>query len=638
MAPSISTNPLLSLLFTFLLSLSIFHPLTTAQPLNRKCETALNYTSNSTYASNLNTLLASLPSNASRNNGFYNTTVGPNQDTVYGLVLCRGDVTPAICQSCLDGAIKEIKQLCPNNKIAAIWYEYCQLRYSDKRFFSLMEDAGKITLVNTASITNPTEFLPVLKDLLSNLSNKAANDPSLGMFATEETKFMGSQDVYGLAQCTRDLSMNDCRRCLEGAAGDVMGCCSSNRGARVLTTSCNLRFELYPFYTASDPGPTPPTPALPNPTSKGSDRKSPQIIIAIVVPIVVVLGLFFIIITCYIRRKPKKKSNDEEEISSVESLQLDLDTIKVATNNFSDENKLGHGGFGAVYKYPTLVLPIQVPRKRDVLWHLRSPQIHLSFSSSPLFLSLSTTFHTLTTADPLYQSCETTFNYTSNSTFESNLNTLLASLPSNASRNNGFYNTTIGKNQDTVYGLALCRGDVKKSICQSCLDGAIKEIKQLCPNNKIAAIWYEYCQLHYSDTRFFSLMEDATKVTLVNTANIANPAQFLPVLNDMLSNISTRAVNDPSLGMFATEKTKFMWSQDVYGLVQCTRDLSMNDCSRCLQGAAGDVIGCCSSNRGARVLTTSCNLRFELYPFYTDSGPTSASPVSPSTSTVSKGM
>ena len=47
---------------------------------------------------------------------------------------------------------------------------------------------------------------------------------------------------------------------------------------------------------------------------------------------------------------------DEEEISSVESLQLDLDTIKVSTNNFSDENKLGHGGFGAVYKVITKTL------------------------------------------------------------------------------------------------------------------------------------------------------------------------------------------------------------------------------------------------------------------------------------------
>jgi hypothetical protein len=38
------------------------------------------------------------------------------------------------------------------------------------------------------------------------------------------------------------------------------------------------------------------------------------------------------------------------DISVVESLQFDLATIEAATNNFSDDNKLGEGGFGAVYK------------------------------------------------------------------------------------------------------------------------------------------------------------------------------------------------------------------------------------------------------------------------------------------------
>ena len=28
----------------------------------------------------------------------------------------------------------------------------------------------------------------------------------------------------------------------------------------------------------------------------------------------------------------------------------DLESIRVATNNFSDENKLGQGGYGPVYK------------------------------------------------------------------------------------------------------------------------------------------------------------------------------------------------------------------------------------------------------------------------------------------------
>ena len=38
------------------------------------------------------------------------------------------------------------------------------------------------------------------------------------------------------------------------------------------------------------------------------------------------------------------------QISSVEFLQFDFDTIIEATNNFYDDNKLGQGGFGEVYK------------------------------------------------------------------------------------------------------------------------------------------------------------------------------------------------------------------------------------------------------------------------------------------------
>jgi hypothetical protein len=39
-----------------------------------------------------------------------------------------------------------------------------------------------------------------------------------------------------------------------------------------------------------------------------------------------------------------------DEIISVESLQFNFATIRVATENFSNANKLGQGGFGVVYK------------------------------------------------------------------------------------------------------------------------------------------------------------------------------------------------------------------------------------------------------------------------------------------------
>lgn len=44
-----------------------------------------------------------------------------------------------------------------------------------------------------------------------------------------------------------------------------------------------------------------------------------------------------------------------EDIESIESLLIDLPTLRMATNDFAENNKLGEGGFGAVYKVGALL-------------------------------------------------------------------------------------------------------------------------------------------------------------------------------------------------------------------------------------------------------------------------------------------
>lgn len=39
-----------------------------------------------------------------------------------------------------------------------------------------------------------------------------------------------------------------------------------------------------------------------------------------------------------------------DDITTIESLQLDYVIIQAATNNYSENNKIGEGGFGEVYK------------------------------------------------------------------------------------------------------------------------------------------------------------------------------------------------------------------------------------------------------------------------------------------------
>lgn len=57
-------------------------------------------------------------------------------------------------------------------------------------------------------------------------------------------------NVYGMAQCTRDLAGDDCNRCLVGAVSFIPTCCDGRQGARIVYPSCSIRFEVYPFYDA----------------------------------------------------------------------------------------------------------------------------------------------------------------------------------------------------------------------------------------------------------------------------------------------------------------------------------------------------------------------------------------------------
>ncbi|KAK4485122.1 hypothetical protein RD792_007733 [Penstemon davidsonii] len=114
-----------------------------------------------------------------------------------------------------------------------------------------------------------------------------------------------------------------------------------------LRPSCTLRFENYRFYNASMVQEVPQEP-LPPDTNNGRA----QIFIIIFVPVVVLIIVLVVLGVFWRKRKYKnikKKLGHVESFNEDESLQYDFDTITTATNNFSDDNKLGKGGFGAVY-------------------------------------------------------------------------------------------------------------------------------------------------------------------------------------------------------------------------------------------------------------------------------------------------
>ncbi|WZZ25440.1 hypothetical protein YC2023_008841 [Brassica napus] len=332
------------------------------------CPNTKPFTRNSTYYTNLRTLFPSLSShNASYSTGFQNATSGRAPD--------RGDVTPAVCRSCVAFAINETLTRCPNEREVTLYYDECMLRYSNGNILLTLNTTGEIIVYNTQNVTsNQTGFI----NLVSTTMTQAAVDgaTSSRKFAVRKANLTAFQfqTLYGMVQCTPDLTGKDCLICLEQAVDQLP---TDKIGGRFFVQSCNARYELYPFYNESavmasqsqlDPAPIPPPQPGLNTTfpfdymfrhsfSLGYSifrttaahiaRNSFVTIIAVVVPITAVILLFVALFTV---RAKKKTTVYEMEPPTEGSLQFDFKAIEAATDKFSLANKLGQGGFGQVYK------------------------------------------------------------------------------------------------------------------------------------------------------------------------------------------------------------------------------------------------------------------------------------------------
>ncbi|XP_052183279.1 cysteine-rich receptor-like protein kinase 44 isoform X1 [Diospyros lotus] len=342
-----SWRQLIVFLLSFLMPLTLINSISAQSYFLYAClESTGTYKNNSIYQNNLDTLLSSLAPNLNKY-GFNTTSVGQtSNETIDAVVLCRGDVEPDICRSCVNDSSVKIKQICPNYKAAMGGYDQCMLRYRSPN--NITVERPSVYASNPKhNFTSPDRYNQVLRELLRRLRSQAAKGGSDLKFATGSQQGPDLQTIYGMAQCTPDLSEKQCNDCVDEAIDELPVCCNNRIGGRVLKVICNIQYETnFRFYNQTESSSTP----------GNENNKTP--ILAIVLPAVAFLIIVLIACIFIFRRKkkqgrPKQKFKDfyetVDEISAVESLQYDFATISTATDDFSEDNKLGQGGFGAVY-------------------------------------------------------------------------------------------------------------------------------------------------------------------------------------------------------------------------------------------------------------------------------------------------
>ncbi|KAM7493127.1 hypothetical protein LguiB_027736 [Lonicera macranthoides] len=175
------------------------------------------------------------------------------------------------------------------------------LRYGNSSFFSTLEDQPSVYLVSPQNVTEQAWFRRMLGETMDELAKMASTDSPNDQFVKGE-----------------------CNPCLRIAISYWQLYNTTADGDRVLIPSCNIRYEIYPFYRqVSPPALAPPPISLTRPRGVRISKKSYD---------------------------PVTEETDAIEITDVQSLQFDLGIIQAATNNFSNENKIGQGRFGMVYK------------------------------------------------------------------------------------------------------------------------------------------------------------------------------------------------------------------------------------------------------------------------------------------------
>jgi len=225
------------------------------------CQNSTEKTNNTSYRSNVNNLLLWIDTDSATGSVSNHIAINSNKtnnndndgDVVYGFYDCRGDITGSFCQFCINAAVRDIAQRCPNGVSAMIWYDICVIGYSDHNTSGKISVTPSWNLTGTKNAKDSTELEKAVNDmrkLIGKVTAEANSNWAVGEFNWSDT-----EKRYGWVQCNSDLTKDGCRYCLETMLDKVPQCCGTKVKWAVVSPSCGMEIDDNKFYNLQTESP-----------------------------------------------------------------------------------------------------------------------------------------------------------------------------------------------------------------------------------------------------------------------------------------------------------------------------------------------------------------------------------------------
>ncbi|KAF3685962.1 putative high affinity nitrate transporter 2.7-like isoform X1 [Capsicum annuum] len=286
----------------------------------------------------VNAIVAMKPEMKSNKFSSYGEGFAPNR--IFVLAQCMDDLSKEDCEICFSTINAQLPGCFPHIS-GRVFFDGCFMRFENYSFFYESSSPHDVKRCSDAVNLQNDQFRDVATKVVKDV---AAMAPGHTGYAEGRSKAYGLS-FYGMAICWNTLDEESCSDCLSNASRAVLECLPSIE-ARSLSVGCYLRYSQYESKDGSN--------FVLN-TKGGLVMYLVFILVAVGVCIAAVLVGYIVGTTLHEKRVKRQKKNnvhssDLESSAIKRSLHFNYSTLEKSTDNFSEELKIGQGGFGEVFK------------------------------------------------------------------------------------------------------------------------------------------------------------------------------------------------------------------------------------------------------------------------------------------------